>query len=174
MPEYVRQACDASLRRLAIDHIDLSLSASSRCHCSHRGDSWSDVRSGASGKGALPRSSAKPARRLFDGRIPLIQSVLCKRNTRSGRAIRKMNFSRRRANLGSDLFPTARWEGAFLTGQFKKFEDLEANDYRRYSPRFQGENFARNLELVDRCQRNGTCERYHTRTARPRLGSRPG
>jgi aryl-alcohol dehydrogenase-like predicted oxidoreductase len=36
----------------------------------------------------------------------------------------------------------------FLTGQIKKFEDLDQTDYRRYSPRFQGENFAKNLKLV--------------------------
>jgi aryl-alcohol dehydrogenase-like predicted oxidoreductase len=36
----------------------------------------------------------------------------------------------------------------FLTGQFKKFEDLAADDYRRFSPRFQGENFQKNLDLV--------------------------
>jgi aryl-alcohol dehydrogenase-like predicted oxidoreductase len=36
----------------------------------------------------------------------------------------------------------------FLTGQFKKFEDLEADDYRRFSPRFQGDNFQKNLDLV--------------------------
>jgi aryl-alcohol dehydrogenase-like predicted oxidoreductase len=38
----------------------------------------------------------------------------------------------------------------FLTGQIKRFEDLEADDYRRFSPRFQGENFAKNLQLVDK------------------------
>jgi aryl-alcohol dehydrogenase-like predicted oxidoreductase len=38
----------------------------------------------------------------------------------------------------------------FLTGQFKSFDDLAADDYRRRSPRFQGENFAKNLELVER------------------------
>ena len=38
----------------------------------------------------------------------------------------------------------------FLTGQFKKYEDLPEGDYRRNSPRFQGENFQKNLELVDR------------------------
>ena len=37
----------------------------------------------------------------------------------------------------------------FLTGQLKKFEDLEADDYRRFSPRFQGENFQKNLDLVN-------------------------
>jgi aryl-alcohol dehydrogenase-like predicted oxidoreductase len=40
----------------------------------------------------------------------------------------------------------------FLTGQFKRFEDLPVDDYRRNSPRFQGENFARNLELVKRVE----------------------
>jgi aryl-alcohol dehydrogenase-like predicted oxidoreductase len=40
----------------------------------------------------------------------------------------------------------------FLTGQFKKFEDIPANDYRRQSPRFQGENFERNLKLVESIQ----------------------
>jgi aryl-alcohol dehydrogenase-like predicted oxidoreductase len=37
----------------------------------------------------------------------------------------------------------------FLTGQFQRFEDLAADDYRRFSPRFQGENFQKNLKLVD-------------------------
>jgi aryl-alcohol dehydrogenase-like predicted oxidoreductase len=40
----------------------------------------------------------------------------------------------------------------FLTGQIKRFEDLAADDFRRYSPRFQGENFDKNLELVKRIQ----------------------
>src|SRR5690606_32249990 len=59
----------------------------------------------------------------------------------------------------ADVLPTARELGiafvaysplgrGFLTGQFKRFEDLPADDYRRQSPRFQGENFNKNLELV--------------------------
>jgi aryl-alcohol dehydrogenase-like predicted oxidoreductase len=40
----------------------------------------------------------------------------------------------------------------FLTGQFKKFEDLDVDDYRRFSPRFQGENFQKNLDLVKRVE----------------------
>src|SRR6202011_2920658 len=40
----------------------------------------------------------------------------------------------------------------FLTGQFKKFEDFAADDYRRHSPRFQGENFQKNLDLVARVE----------------------
>ena len=40
----------------------------------------------------------------------------------------------------------------FLTGQFKRFDDLPADDYRRFSPRFQGENFQKNLDLVKRVE----------------------
>jgi len=40
----------------------------------------------------------------------------------------------------------------FLTGRFKKFEDFEENDYRKFSPRFQGENFQKNLELVKKVE----------------------
>ena len=40
----------------------------------------------------------------------------------------------------------------FLTGQFKRFEDFPADDFRRFSPRFQGENFQRNLDLVRRVE----------------------
>ena len=40
----------------------------------------------------------------------------------------------------------------FLTGRFKKFDDLPADDYRRHSPRFQGENFQRNLDLLKRIE----------------------
>ena len=40
----------------------------------------------------------------------------------------------------------------FLTGRFKRFDDLPADDYRRFSPRFQGENFGKNLKLVERVQ----------------------
>jgi aryl-alcohol dehydrogenase-like predicted oxidoreductase len=46
--------------------------------------------------------------------------------------------------------PTARSGRGFLTGQIKRFEDLAPDDFRRNSPRFQGENFARNLALVER------------------------
>jgi aryl-alcohol dehydrogenase-like predicted oxidoreductase len=50
----------------------------------------------------------------------------------------------------------------FLTGQFKKFEDLGADDYRRFSPRFQGENFQKNLDLVKKVE-----EIAHEKHCRP-------
>ncbi|MEN8692137.1 MAG: aldo/keto reductase, partial [Desulfobacterales bacterium] len=52
--------------------------------------------------------------------------------------------------LGIGLVPYSPLGRGFLTGHFKRYEDLAADDYRRHSPRFQGENFAKNLELVER------------------------
>ncbi|MNN41263.1 General stress protein 69 [compost metagenome] len=52
--------------------------------------------------------------------------------------------------LGIGFVPYSPLGRGFLTGQIRSFEDLAEDDYRRYSPRFQGENFAKNLELVDR------------------------
>lgn len=54
--------------------------------------------------------------------------------------------------LGIGLVPYSPLGRGFLTGQIKRFEDFAADDYRRMSPRFQGENFARNLELVQRIE----------------------
>ena len=63
-----------------------------------------------------------------------------------------MKFSPPAASLASVLSPTARSAAAFLTGQFRKFDDLPADDYRRFSPRFQGENFQKNLDLVKKVE----------------------
>ena len=52
--------------------------------------------------------------------------------------------------LGIGFVPYSPLGRGFLTGQIKRFEDLAADDYRRQSPRFQGENFNRNLKLVQR------------------------
>jgi len=54
--------------------------------------------------------------------------------------------------LGIGLVAYSPLGRGFLTGRFKKFEDLPADDYRRHSPRFQGENFQRNLDLLKRIE----------------------
>ena len=59
----------------------------------------------------------------------------------------------------------------FLTGQFQRFEDLAADDYRRNSPRFQGENFQKNLDLVRRVEETRKRERLHALATRARLGA---
>ena len=62
----------------------------------------------------------------------------------------------------------------FLTGQFKKFEDLPADDYRRNSPRFQGENFQKNLDLVRRVEEIAREKRMHAFAAGAGLGAGAG
>ena len=52
--------------------------------------------------------------------------------------------------LGIGLVPYSPLGRGFLTGQITRFEDLDADDYRRHSPRFQGENFDKNLHLVEK------------------------
>jgi aryl-alcohol dehydrogenase-like predicted oxidoreductase len=54
--------------------------------------------------------------------------------------------------LGIGFVPYSPLGRGFLSGRFRRFEDLEPDDYRRKSPRFQGENFAKNLELVQRVE----------------------
>jgi aryl-alcohol dehydrogenase-like predicted oxidoreductase len=54
--------------------------------------------------------------------------------------------------LGIGFVPYSPLGRGFLTGQFRKFEDLAADDYRRFSPRFQGENFQKNLDLVKKVE----------------------
>ena len=62
----------------------------------------------------------------------------------------------------------------FLTGQFKKFEDLAADDYRRFSPRFQGENFQKNLDLVKKVERDRARKKLSAFTIGARLGAGAG
>jgi aryl-alcohol dehydrogenase-like predicted oxidoreductase len=64
-----------------------------------------------------------------------------------------MYGSGRNEELGVGFVPYSPLGRGFLTGQIKRFEDLAQDDYRRQSPRFQGENFARNLELVAHIER---------------------
>jgi aryl-alcohol dehydrogenase-like predicted oxidoreductase len=54
--------------------------------------------------------------------------------------------------LGVAFVPYSPLGRGFLTGQIKKFEDFEENDYRRFSPRFQGENFKKNLDIVTKLE----------------------
>ena len=62
----------------------------------------------------------------------------------------------------------------FLTGQIRRFEDFAADDFRRMSPRFQGDNFNRNLALVDRIKEFAADKRLQTLPTCPRVGTRAG
>jgi aryl-alcohol dehydrogenase-like predicted oxidoreductase len=148
-PEYVRAACDASLRRLGVEVIDL--------YYLHRVDPAVPIEETVGAMAGLVAagkvrfiglSEAAPAtlRRAHAVHpITALQSEysLWTRDPEDGAlaACRE---------LGVGFVAYSPLGRGFLTGQIKRCEDLAADDFRRFSPRFQGENFARNLALVER------------------------
>jgi len=150
-PEYVREHCDASLQRLGVDTIDL--------YYQHRvdPDTSSEETVGAmaelitAGKVrhlGLSEASSESIRRAHKVHpIAALQSEysLWTREPEDG----VLATTR---ELGIAFVAYSPLGRGFLTGQIKKFEDFEKDDYRRFSPRFQGENFRKNLELVRRVE----------------------
>jgi aryl-alcohol dehydrogenase-like predicted oxidoreductase len=146
-PEYVRSACEASLARLGVETIDL--------YYQHRVDP----------QVAIEETVGAMAELVAAGKVRhLGLSEASPATIRRAHAVHPISALQSEYSLWSrepedEILPTVRELGitfvaysplgrGFLTGAFKRFEDLPADDYRRFSPRFQGENFARNLELV--------------------------
>jgi aryl-alcohol dehydrogenase-like predicted oxidoreductase len=148
-PEYVRRSCEGSLRRLGVETIDL--------YYLHRVDPNTPIEetvgamAGLVDEGkvrwlGLSEVSPETLRRACGVHpITAVQSEysLWSRDPEDGvlAACRE---------LGVGFVPYSPLGRGFLTGQFQRFEDLEPDDYRRHSPRFQGENFQKNLDLVKR------------------------
>jgi aryl-alcohol dehydrogenase-like predicted oxidoreductase len=147
-PEYVRSACDASLKRLRTDHIDL--------YYQHRVDmevpieetvgAMADlVTAGKVRYLGLSEAGAQTIRRAHkEHPISALQSEysLWTRDPED-----ELLATLRELGIGFVAYsPLGR---GFLTGKLKSPEDFTVDDYRRNSPRFQGDNFARNLELVE-------------------------
>lgn len=148
-PEYVREACDASLKRLGIDVIDL--------YYQHRVDpnvpieetvgAMADlVKAGKVRYIGLSEASAKTLRRAHAVH-PI--SALQTEYSLWSRDVEEEILPACR-ELGIGFVPYSPLGRGFLTGQIQRFEDLAEDDYRRFSPRFQGKNFEKNLELVAR------------------------
>lgn len=148
-PEYVRAACDASLQRLGVDHIDL--------YYQHRVDKTVPIEETvgamselvAAGKVrflGLSEASAETIRRAHAVHpITALQSEysLWEREPEA-------KVFPTLSELGIGFVPYSPLGRGFLTGAIRSPEDFEAGDFRRHNPRFQGENFTRNLELVER------------------------
>lgn len=146
-PEYVRQAVEGSLRRLDTDVIDL--------YYLHRVDPNTPIEVTVEAMGQLVKDgkvrgiglsevSAETLRKAHEVHpISAVQSEysLWTRDPEDG----VLDACK---ELGIAFVAYSPLGRGFLTGQIKKFEDLEADDYRRFSPRFQGENFDKNLEIV--------------------------
>ncbi|RFU61768.1 aldo/keto reductase [Peribacillus glennii] len=147
-PEYVKQACDASLRRLGLDYIDL--------YYQHRVDPDTPIEETVGAMAELVAagkvkyiglSEASPATiRKAHGVHPL--SVLQTEYSLWSRDVEDEILPTIR-ELGIGFVPYSPLGRGFLTGQIQKFEDLAEDDYRRFSPRFQGENFDKNIQLVE-------------------------
>ncbi len=148
-PDYVRKACDASLKRLGTDRIDL--------YYQHRVDRTVPIEETVGAMADLVRegkvrfiglSEAAPATIRRAHRIHPITAL-------------QTEYSLWTRDPEDEILPLVHELGigfvaysplgrGFLTGRFHRFEDIPEGDYRRNSPRFQGENFQKNLELVDR------------------------
>jgi aryl-alcohol dehydrogenase-like predicted oxidoreductase len=150
-PEYVQTACEASLKRLEIETIDL--------YYLHRVDPGTPIEYtvGAMGKlveqgkvrgiglSEVSVATLRKAHAIFP--ISAVQSEysLWTRDPED-------EVLATCKELGIAFVPYSPLGRGFLTGQIKTFEDLAADDFRRMSPRFQGENFDKNLELVKKIE----------------------
>jgi aryl-alcohol dehydrogenase-like predicted oxidoreductase len=148
-PEYVRSACDASLKRLGTDHIDI--------YYQHRVDINVPIEETV---GAMADLVAAGKVRYL-GLSEAGPQTIRRAHAEHPISVLQGEFSLWSRDLEDETLPTLRELGVglvaysplgrgFLTGQIKSFDDFAADDYRRMSPRFQGENFAKNLELVER------------------------
>jgi len=152
-PDYVKRSCDGSLQRLGIDVIDL--------YYLHRVDPATPIEETVGAMGelvaagkvryiGLSEASAETLRRASKIHpITALQSEysLWTRDPEDDGVLAACR------ELGIGFVAYSPLGRGFLTGRFAKLEDLPADDYRRHSPRFQGENFAKNLELVREIER---------------------
>ena len=147
--DYVRQACEASLERLGVDHIDL--------YYQHRVDKSTEIEETVGAMAELVE--AGKVRRLG-------LSEASPETIRRAHAIHPITALQTEYSLWTrdpedEILPTIRELGigfvaysplgrGFLSGRITSPEDLDPDDFRRRNPRFQGENFDRNIELVER------------------------
>src|SRR5436190_16944399 len=150
-PAYVKECCDASLRRLGVDVIDL--------YYQHRVDPRTPIEDTVGAMAELVRagkvrylglSEAAPATMRRAAKVHPIAALQTEYSLWSREAEDEVLPAARELGLGFVAYsPLGR---GFLTGQFKTIDDLPADDYRRNAPRFQGENFQKNLELVKKIE----------------------
>jgi aryl-alcohol dehydrogenase-like predicted oxidoreductase len=150
-PEYVRRACEASLRRLRVETIDL--------YYQHRVDPETPIEETVGAMAELVRSGKV----RFLGLSEAAPQTIRRAHAVHAITALQSEYSLWSRDVEAEVLPTCRALGigfvpysplgrGFLTGQIKRPEDLAEDDFRRHSPRFQPENFQRNLDLVARVQ----------------------
>jgi aryl-alcohol dehydrogenase-like predicted oxidoreductase len=152
-PEYVRQACDASLQRLGVDHIDL--------YYQHRVDPKVPVEETIGAMAELVRagkvkhlgmSEASPESiRRAHKTYPI--TALQTEYSLWTRDVEENGILDTVRELGIGFVAYSPLGRGFLAGRFKSFDDLPPNDFRRSNPRFQGANFQKNLDIVAEVER---------------------
>jgi len=150
-PEYVRKAVDGSLQRLGTDSIDL--------YYQHRVDRTVPIEETVGAMAELVRAGKVRHLGLSEASPATIRRAVREHPI----AALQTEYSLWTRDPEDDVLPTCRELGVgfvaysplgrgFLTGRFRSIDDLPADDYRRNSPRFQGENFQKNLDLVRRVE----------------------
>ncbi|MBD2070839.1 aldo/keto reductase [Leptolyngbya sp. FACHB-671] len=147
-PEYVRQACDASLKRLGVDVIDL--------YYQHRVDSTVPIEDTVGAMAEL----VKQGKVRYLGLSEAAPATIRRAQTVHPISALQTEYSLWSRDPEDEILPTIRELGigfvpysplgrGFLSGQISRLEDLAEDDYRRQAPRFQGENFQKNLQVVE-------------------------
>jgi aryl-alcohol dehydrogenase-like predicted oxidoreductase len=150
-PDYVRQACDASLARLGVGHIDL--------YYQHRVDPNTPIEETVGAMADLVTAGKV----RFLGLSEAAPATIRRAHAIHPIAALQTEYSLWSRDPESELLATTRELGiafvpysplgrGFLTGRFRTLEDLDPTDWRRFSPRFQGDAFAKNLALADHIQ----------------------
>jgi aryl-alcohol dehydrogenase-like predicted oxidoreductase len=150
-PDYVRKSCDSSLQRLGVDHIDL--------YYQHRVDRSVPIEETVGAMAQL----VEEGKVRFLGLSEASASTIRRAHREYRISALQSEYSLWTRDPEDEVLPLCRELGigfvaysplgrGFLTGRFRRFEDLPADDYRRNSPRFQGDNFQKNLDLVQRVE----------------------
>jgi aryl-alcohol dehydrogenase-like predicted oxidoreductase len=148
-PEYLREACDASLRRLGVDHIDL--------YYQHRVDPETPIEETVGAMGEL----VDAGKVLFIGLSEAGPETIRRAHAVHPITAVQSEYSLWSRDIEDEVIPSLRELGiglvaysplgrGFLSGEIRSLDDLDPDDFRRHSPRFMGENFGKNLDLVER------------------------
>jgi len=150
-PDYVKRSCDASLQRLGVDHIDL--------YYQHRVDRDVPIEETVGAMADLVRAGKVRHLGLSEASPQTIRRAAREHTITA----LQTEYSLWTRDPEDEVLPTCRELGigfvaysplgrGFLTGRYRSVEDFEPDDYRRNHPRFQGENFQKNLDLVARVE----------------------
>ena len=151
-PSYVKKACDASLQRLGVDHIDL--------YYLHRVDPEVPIEHTVGAMGRLVEAGKVRYLGLSEAAADTIRRA----NEEHSITALQTEYSLWTRHVEGEILDTCRDLGVslvpysplgrgFLTGRFQSPDDLPEDDWRRHNPRFQGENFQKNLDLVEEVER---------------------